>query len=211
MGSCRIRFDLSIRDGSIFGPEWDGFCRHMLEMAVWRGENIDPWQMWQRVGPNAVVCKYCRLKTGSEYIKHACGWWERARGISGRMCFCFCHDNLGYALDFGDQFVFCNFRTARRQLIRALPRVNALYIDYIHGKPLSYIKYLANSDSIMSFSDDDFGPLRPDEILSIQAFSWFERFVKTFPEKVQILRRKALGEFLTMQSMRYIVRCCKSL
>ena len=127
------------------------------------------------------------------------------------MCFCFCHDNLGYALDFGDQFVFCNFRTARRQLIRALPRVNALYIDYIHGKPLSYIKYLANSDSIMSFSDDDFGPLRPDEILSIQAFSWFERFVKTFPEKVQILRRKALGEFLTMQSMRYIVRCCKSL
>jgi hypothetical protein len=212
MGSSSIRFDLSISFESIFGPERDRYCRHMLKKAVLCGENIDPWQMWQRVSPNAVVCKYCRLSTGSEYMKHGCGRWERARGISGLICFCFCHDDLGYALDNGDQFVICNFGAGLGgHLERSLRDSNALHIDYIHGTPLSRIKYVASRDGRAIFSDDDTGMLRPSDILSIQAFSGFKRRDKTFAEKVQILRSTALGQFLTMLSMRRFQRCSKSL
>ena len=214
MGSSSIRFDLSIRDKSIFGPERDRYCRHMLDKALLRGENIDPWQMWQRVERcNAVVCKYCRLERDSEYIKHACGWWDRALDISGKtMCFCFCHDDLGYSLDDDDQFVFCNFRKVHRQaLVKALRNVNALRIDYIHGNPLNFIKYIASRDGIMIVSDDECGFLRPYEILSIQVFSGFKRLVKTFAEKMQILRSTALGQFLRLKHLRRFHLCSKTL
>lgn len=214
MGSSSIRFDLSIRDKSIFGPERDRYCRHMLDKALLRGENIDPWQMWQRVERcNAVVCKYCRLERDSEYIKHACGWWDRALDISGKtMCFCFCHDDLGYSLDDDDQFVFCNFRKVHRQaLVKALRNVNALRIDYIHGNPLNFIKYIASRDGIMIVSDDDYGEMLPHEILSIRPFSGFVRRFKTFAKMMQILRGTAFGQFLRPKYMRRFFLCSKLL
>ena len=186
MGSSSIRFDLSIPEESIFGPERDRYCRHMFERAVLRGENIDPWQMWKRVSKNDVACKYCRLFTNSEYIKHECGWWERALGISGTICFCFCHDDLGYALNDGDQFVlleprrswrcFERWRMLKQIMLDWSPvKVNELRIDYIHGRPLSRIKYVASRDGRLMFSDDDTGPLHPSDIVSIQAFFGFQR------------------------------------
>ena len=211
VGRSRIKFDMSIPVDSIFGPERDGYCRHMFERAVLRGEEINPWHMWKRVSDNVVTCKYCRLFGNTEIIRHECGWWENARGIDGRICFCFCHDDLGYALKDGDQFVFCNWTIVKGMLRRLLRQVNELKIDYIHGESPSYIKYVASRDGTFVFSDDNTGELLPNQILSIQAFSECRRHYNTFMDKRQDYRSTALGQFMTMQSKRYFQRCSKSL
>ena len=93
-----IRIDITIPVGSLFGPERDRYCRLLYRKAIRRGELLDSWQMWQKTSSNTLECKYCRLHWNTEFIRHDCGWWEDIRRIRGQVCFCYCHDNLGYVL-----------------------------------------------------------------------------------------------------------------
>ena len=222
MESSSIRFDINIPMGSIFGLERDRYCRHMFERADLQNAHINAWQMWQRVEQNVVACKCCRLYTASGYITHECGWWERMGNMDGMICFCFCHDDLGYALNDGDPFVFCDcwrpntmeplYEMQRLELLQA----NELHIDHIIGlSPEFWISFVACRDGNIIVSnfvpDDDGGVLQPTQILSIRAFSGFIRLYKTFKAKVQDYRSTMLGQFMTMQSKRYFQRCSKSL
>ena len=214
MTCSNIRFDMSISVGSIFGIDRDGYCRHMFETAHLRDASIDSWQMWKRTSENDVACKFCRLYTGCGYIQHECGRCERT-GYSDRMiCFCFCHDDLGYALNDGDSFMFCGSKMTtlpwwdRRDLHQA----DELHIDSILcGSPDCWITYVGSKDGDIILSDHDTGALHPSEILSIRAFSGFIRVYKTYKAKVQVYRGTTLGQFMTMQSKRYFQRCSKSL
>ena len=218
MKQSNIRFDVTIPEDTIFGPEKDLYCKNMFERALLRGEDINPYHMWKKVSPNCVTCKYCRLLGNNEVKKHECGWWEDVRAIHGRICFCFCHDALGYALTDGDHFVICKWRMMEIMLDdycevgRAILRdVNAMRIDYIHGVPPKYIKYAACRNGREMFSDDDTGPLHPSHVLSIQAFQKFRRQYNIYMERLRIYRITALGQFVTMQSKRYFQRCSKAL
>ena len=216
-GDSDIRFDLTIPVGSIFRPERDSLCRHMYEKAVRFGEVFDPWHMWKRETSNAVVCKYCRLPETFGYIKHECGWWEDVRAIHRRICFCFCHDNLGYTLRDGNQFLICSWRNVKERLQEdwensgaKLQLVNKLTIDYIYGNPLMYIKYIGKRNGFFLVSDNETGALRPSEILSVQAFAKFLHHYNLFKQRVQIYRATAPGQFMTMQSKRHFQRTAKA-
>ena len=218
MKQSNIRFDVTIPEDTIFGPEKDRYCRKMFETALLRGADINPYHMWKKVTHHSVICKYCRLPGDSEVIQHDCGWWEDVRAIHGRICFCFCHDALGYALTDGDHFVICKWRMMEIMLDdyctdgRAiLQDANELRIDYIHGVPPKYIKYVASRNGREVFSDDDTGPLHPSQVLSIQAFQKFRRHYNIYMERLRVYRITALGQFVTMQSKRYFQRCSKAL
>ena len=235
---CRLRFDMSIREGCILGPERDRFCLHMFEMSDVLDSDIDPWQMWKRVSPNSVACKFCRLYTDSGYIKHECGWWEYTGQLDGRICFCFCHDDLGHVLLDGDSFVFCDSLVpnnmgrliddgdsfdffdswvpntmGRLQAMwrRELLRANKLRIDIVGRAPNFRITYIACRDGDLILSDHDTGSLHPSQILWNGAFSGFIVLYRTFKAKMQVYRGTALGQYMTMQSKRYFQRSSKSL
>ena len=208
---------MSILEGSIFGLERDRYCRHMFETTDLQDADIDPWQMWKRVSPNSVACKFCRLYTDSGCIKHECGWWEHTGKLDGMICFCFCHDDLGYVLNDGDSFVFCDswdpntMGRLKEMWRRELLRANQLGLHIIGREPVFWITYIACRDGDLILSDHDTGSLHPSQILSIRAFSGFIRHYRTFKAKVQVHRGTALGQFMTMQSKRYLQRSSKSL
>ena len=234
----RLRFDMSIREGCIFGPERDRFCRHMFETSDVLVAGIDPWQMWKRVSSNAVACKFCRLYTDSGYIRHECGWWEHTGQLDGMICFCFCHDDLGYVLNDGDSFVFCDswvpnnmerliiddetwefydswvpitLRRLQAMWGRVLLRANQLRLHIVGRAPNFRITYIACRDGDLILSDHDTGSLHPSQILWIGAFSGFIVLYRTFKAKIQVYRGTALGQYMTMQSKRYLQRSSKSL
>ena len=218
MECSSIRFDITIPKDSPFGPERDLYCRKMFEKALLRGEDIDGWNMWRRVSHNIVACKYCRLSGNKHVKRHECGWWEDVQNIEGKICFCFCHDDLGYALTDGDLFVISDWPSVKDMLEidweefrQCFHRVNEMRIDYIHGIPPNYIKYVAHRDDEFVISDDETGQLRPSQILSVQAFRKFRRPYNIYIQKVQVYRSTVLGQFATMQSRRYFQRCSKSL
>jgi hypothetical protein len=218
MEGSNIRFDINIPEELPFGPEKDLYCRKMFEKALSCGENINGWNMWKRVSDNIVVCKYCRLSGNNEVKRHECGWWENVQNIQGNICFCFCHDVLGYALTDGDSFLISDWPSLKDMLLadwdecgECFERVNDMRIDYMSGIPPNYIKYFAHRDDEFVISDDDTGKLRPSQILSIQAFSMFRRPYEVYTKKVLVYRHTALGQFATMQSKRYFQRCSKSL
>ena len=218
MACSSIRFDVTISEDEPFGPERDLYCRKMFEKALLRGEDIDGWNMWKRVSHNIVACKYCRLSGTNEMKKHECGWWENVQNIEGQICFCFCHDVLGYALTDGDLFLLSNWPSLKRMLAvdweeicKCFERVNEMRIDYIHGTPPNYIKYVAHRDGEFVISDDETGQLCPTQILSIQAFRKFRRPYNIYIKNVQVYRNTALGQFVTMQSKRYLQRCSHAL
>ena len=221
MKSSSIRFDISIPKGHIFGVEGDLYCRHMFERADLYDANIDPWKMWQRVSRNVVACKFCRLYTNTGYITHECGFWERTGERDGKICFCFCHDNLGYALNDDDPFVFCDFKTLETltqilrlddMMARDLLWANELHIVGVIGRQPDFgITYDASRNGVIILTDDDSGTLHPSQILSIRAFSGLIRYCNTFKANVQVYRGTTLGQFVTMQSKRYFQRCSKSL
>ena len=224
MRSSSIRFDMSIPVDTIFGPDRDLYCRVMFYRAYLRGEQADPWQMWKRISRNVVTCKYCRLVQHNKHLIHTCGWWENARGMSGRICFCFSHDDRGYALTSGNQFVFCNwhltpgkmnmygflFSNPAKTLPDDLHLVNHLTIDYLHGDSPCYIKFIARKDDIVVFTDEDTGQLLANHILSIKAFSKFPRLYTMFRVKRLKYRKTALGQFMTMMTKRRFQRCARS-
>ena len=156
---------------------------------------------------------------------HECGWWENVQCIDGQICFCFCHDNLGYALTDGDRFVISDWPSVKATYLdgfysclddwdvccKCLQRANVLDIDNIHGRPPNYITYDAHRDDVFLMSDDTTGQLRPSQILSIQAFAKFRRPYNMYIKRLQVYRKTALGQFVTMQSKRYFQRCSKSL
>ena len=215
MASSNIRFDMSIPMGSIFGIDRDRYCRHMFERADLHDANIDSWHMWRRASKNVVACKFCRLYTACGYIRHECGWWERTGHFDTRICFCFCHDDLGYALNDGDSFMFCDSETTKKVLScerRDLLHANELHIDNIIGwSPDLWITYVACRDGDIILSDHDTGALHPSQILSIRAFSGFMRQYAIFKAKVQVYRGTTLGQFMSMQSKRYFQRCSQCL
>ena len=203
--------------GSIFGVDGDRYCRYMFESADLGDLIIDPWQMWQRVSENTVACKFCRLYADSGYIQHECGWWEPTGIIDGLLCFCFCHDDLGYVLNDGDMCLFC--RSKRRNRLDILPAfwskpllsANALQIFIGGSEPDFWIRFNAYRDDSLILSDLDTGPLHPSQVLSIQSFSKFIRVCKAFKAKAQVYRRTILGQSMTMQSKRHFRRCSQSL
>ena len=95
----------------------------------------------------------------------------------------------------------------RRELLRA----NELQLYIIGRAPDIWITYIACRDGDLILSDHDTGSLHPSQILSIRAFSGFIRHYRTFKAKVQVHRGTALGQFMTMQSKRYLQRSSKSL
>ena len=107
--TSEIRIDVTIPEGSLFGPERDRYCCLLYEKAIRCGELLDPWHMWKKISPNSIECKYCRLSGNTEFIRHECGWWEDVRSIRGQVCFCYCFDNLGYVLMENERFVVCNW------------------------------------------------------------------------------------------------------
>ena len=212
-----IRFDTTISVDSLFGPDRDRLCRQMYEKALWRGEDLNPWNMWKKASRNIVACKFSRLPGNNGFITHECGWWEDVRAIQRRICFCFCHDNLGYTLRDGNQFLICSWRNVKERLQddwensgAKLQLVNKLTIDYIYGNPLMYIKYIGKRNGFFLVSDNETGALRPSEILSVQAFAKFLHHYNLFKQRVQIYRATALGQFMTMQSKRHFQRTAKA-